>query len=407
MATTVSAQTDNWVDLYASRVETMRSSAVRDLFAAASRSDIISLSGGMPDVRKLDLIDVAEVAAAAVREEGIEGLQYGDTQGRTQTKELICSLMEDLNIQIAPDDLTITTGAQQALDLIAKTFINPGDLVITEGPSYLGALQAFSAYQPEVLIIDMDEDGLRTDLLEAELAKRGKRCAKFLYTVPTFHNPAGVTMSLERRHHLLRLAEEYELLVIEDDAYGRLRFEGETLPRLRELSDQVIYLGTFSKMFAPGLRTGWVIAPLPIRQKINLVKQGADLCGSALCQVVIEHYFNSTDWRGTLNSMIDKYRERRDAMLAALEEYFPPEATWTHPSGGFFLWVTLPEHYNTPDMLTAALEAGVTFVPGDGCYPGGSGLGMNKMRLAFCYEEPEAIREAIRRLAIVIAEQGQ
>ncbi|MCL2136548.1 MAG: PLP-dependent aminotransferase family protein [Coriobacteriia bacterium] len=405
MASTGLVQLDDWVDLYASRVETMRSSAVRDLFAAASRSDIISLSGGMPDIRKLPLDEVAEVAAAAVREEGVAGLQYGDTQGRTETKELICSLMTDLHIFITVDDLTITTGAQQALDLIAKTFINPGDLIITEGPTYLGALQAFSAYQPEILTIDMDDQGLRTDLLAAELAKRGKRCAKFLYTVPNYNNPAGVTMSYERRQHLLELANEYEILIVEDDPYGRLRFEGEAIPSLRSMNDQVIYLGTVSKMFAPGLRTGWVIAPLPIRQKINLVKQGTDLCGSALCQVIVEHYFKSTDWRATLDSMIEKYRERRDAMLAALEEYFPAEATWTHPSGGFFVWVTLPEYLDTAHLLNVALDKGVTFVPGDGCYPANSGLGKNAMRIAFCYEEPELIREAIRRLSLVIDDE--
>ena len=403
MATTGNIQVDEWADLYASRVETMRSSAVRDLFAAASRSDIISLSGGMPDIRKLDLAEVAEVAAAAVREEGIEGLQYGDTQGRTQTKELICTFMDEIGIKVTPADLTITTGAQQALDLLGKTFINPGDLIITEGPTYLGALQAFSAYQPEVLVIDMDDDGLQTDVLEAELKKLGKRAAKFLYTIPDFNNPGGVSMSLERRKHLIALAEQYEFIIIEDDPYGRLRFEGEELPRLRSMSDQVIYLGTVSKMFAPGLRTGWVIAPLPIRQKVNLVKQGADLCGSALCQVICEHYFSSTDWRATMARMIEKYHERRDAMLEALEQYFPPEATWTRPTGGFFIWVTLPEHINTPALLTAALDAGVTFVPGDGCYPGGSGRGMSSMRLAFCYEEPEDIKEAVRRLAEVIA----
>jgi len=398
-------QFDDWVDLYAARVETMRSSAVRDLFAAASRSDIISLSGGMPDIRKLNMQEVAAVAAEAILEEGVAGLQYGDTQGRTQTKELICSLMTDLNIHITPDDLTITTGAQQALDLLAKTFINPGDLIITEGPTYLGALQAFSAYQPEVLVIDMDQDGLRTDILAAELARLGKRQVKYLYTIPDFNNPAGVTMSLERRHELLRLSHEYGFVIIEDDPYGRLRFEGETLPRLRELDDQVVYLGTVSKMFAPGLRTGWVIAPLPIRQKINLVKQGTDLCGSALCQVIVEHYFNNTDWRTTLNSMIEKYRERRDAMLAALAEFFPAEASWTHPAGGFFVWVTLPEYLDTAQLLNVALEKGVTFVPGDGCYPASSGKGKNTMRIAFCYEEAEAIREAIQRLAMVIEER--
>jgi len=405
MATTGHVQFDDWVGSYATRVETMRSSAVRDLFAAASRSDIISLSGGMPDIRKLDLTEVSKVAAAAVLEEGIAGLQYGDTQGRTQTKELICSLMTDLDIYVTPDDLTITTGAQQALDLIAKTFINPGDLIITEGPTYLGALQAFSAYQPEVLTIEMDEYGLQTDILEAELKKRGKKCAKFLYTVPDFNNPAGVTLSLERRKRLLELAREYEILIVEDDPYGRLRFEGEDLPRLRSMDDQVIYFGTVSKMFAPGLRTGWVIAPLPIRQKMNLVKQGTDLCGSALCQVIVEHYFNTTDWRTTLNSMIDKYHERRDAMLAALREFFPAESSWTEPAGGFFIWVTLPEYLDTAQLLSVALEKGVTFVPGDGCYPAPSGMGTNCMRLAFCYEEPEMIREAIRRLSLVIEER--
>lgn len=407
MTTTVPVPTDEWADRYASRVESMRSSAVRDLFEAASRSDMISLSGGMPDVRKLPLAEVAEVAANAVLQEGIAGLQYGDTQGRLQTKELICEFMKDLDVQITPNDLTVTTGGQQALDLLAKTFIDPGDIIITEGPTYLGALQAFSAYQPRVISIDMDENGLQTDLLEAELARLGKRQVKFLYTVPDFNNPAGVTMSLERRQHLIRLMHEYEFVVIEDDPYGRLRFEGDPVPRLRALDDRVIYVGTVSKMFAPGLRTGWVIAPLPIRQKMNLVKQGTDLCGSALCQVIVEHYFNTTDWRTVLDSMIDKYHERRDALVTALADYFPKEASWTYPAGGFFIWVTLPENINTQQLLTAALDKGVTFVPGDGCYPAESGRGKNCMRLAFCYEEPEAIREAIRRLALVIEESMQ
>lgn len=405
MTTSERVQLDDWADTYASRVETMRSSAVRDLFAAASRSDIISLSGGMPDIRELDLGSVAEVAAAAVLEEGIAGLQYGDTQGRTQTKELICELMVDLDIHVTPDDLTITTGGQQALDLLAKTFLDPGDLVITEGPTYLGALQAFSAYQPEVLPIEMDEEGLNTDLLATELARLGGRKVKFLYTVPDFNNPAGVTMSLRRRQHLIELSHQYNFVIIEDDPYGRLRFEGEPVPRLRALDDRVIYIGTVSKMFAPGLRTGWVIAPLPIRQKMNLVKQGTDLCGSALCQVIVEHYFHSTDWRGTLDRIIGRYHERRDALLSALEEFFPPEASWTHPHGGFFIWVTLPDYLDTSQLLTVALEKGVTFVPGEGCYPAGSGKGLSSMRLAFCYEKPEDIREAIRRLADVIAER--
>ena len=400
-------QTDKWVDLYADRVETMRSSAVRDLFEAASKPDIISLSGGMPDIRCLPWDEVAKVASNAILEEGVAGLQYGDTQGRVQTKEVICNdLMKDWDVFVTPDDLTVTTGAQQALDLIGKTFINPGDIIITEAPTYVGALQAFSAYQPDNHVIPLDDDGMRMDLLEAELKKIGKRGAKFIYTIPTFHNPGGVTMSLERRHRLLELAHEYDIMVIEDDPYGRLRFEGEDLPVLRSLDDQVLYLGTVSKVFAPGLRTGWVIAPLPIRNKINLVKQGSDLCGSALCQIMVEHYFNSIDWRSVMKVVNGKYLERRNAMLEAMEEFFPPEATWTRPQGGFFLWATLPESIDTDQMLAAALEQGVVFVPGVGCYPpAASDQGKNKMRLAFCYEETETIREGIRRLAGVIKDQ--
>jgi 2-aminoadipate transaminase len=402
MANSGLIQFDEWTDLYAGRVDSMRTSAVRDLFAAASRSDIISLSGGMPDIRCLPLDAVGEVAAHALLKEGIAGLQYGDTTGRTQTKEVIARLMRDLDVHVVPEDLTVTTGAQQALDLLAKTFINPGDVVITEGPTYLGALQAFSAYQPQVRAIPFDEEGMRMDLLEETLHALGVRGAKFIYTIPTFQNPGGVTMSLARRRRLLELADAYQVPVIEDDPYGRLRFEGEAVPCLRSLNEEVIYLGTVSKMFAPGLRTGWVIAPHPILQKLNMVKQGTDLCGSALCQVIVEHYFDETPWRDTLADMREKYHERRDAMLRALEEFFPPEATWTHPEGGFFVWVTLPEYVETPQMLSVALEAGVTFVPGDGCYPAGSGKGHNAMRIAFCYEEPAQLHEAIRRLSFVI-----
>jgi 2-aminoadipate transaminase len=398
-------QFDEWVDLYAERVESMRTSAVRDLFAAASRSDIISLSGGMPDIRRLPLDTVSEVAARAVLQEGVAGLQYGDTTGRTQTKEVICRLMRDLDIAVATEDLIVTTGAQQALDLLGKTFINPGDAIITEGPTYLGALQAFSAYQPQIHTIAFDEDGMRMDLLEEKLHALGRRGAKFIYTIPTFQNPGGVTMSLRRRKQLLELARTWQIPVVEDDPYGRLRFEGEAVGCLRALDSEVIYLGTVSKVFAPGLRTGWIIAPHPILQKLKMVKQGTDLCGSALCQVIVEHYFNETPWRETLADMCEKYRQRRDAMLAALDEFFPLEATWTHPQGGFFVWVTLPSYVNTPQLLSVALEAGVTFVPGDGCYPSTSGKGHNAMRIAFCYEEPAQLREAIRRLSLVIEER--
>lgn len=404
-------QFDDWQEDYASRMDTMRSSAVRDLFAAASRSDIISLSGGMPDIRQLPLDTVSKVAADAVLKEGVAGLQYGNTTGREETKAVVCRLMKDFEIEVTPADVTITAGAQQALDLLAKILINPGDTIITEGPSYLGALQAFSAYQPNVITIPFDEEGMLTQILAETMEQlvrqspTGKHGVKFLYTIPSFQNPGGVTMSLKRRRHLLEIAHQYNLLIIEDDPYGRLRFSGTPVLPLRAMDENVVYLGTVSKVFAPGLRTGWVIAPRPILAKLNLAKQGADLCGSALNQVIVEHYFNDTNWQGELDKIIDIYRIRRDAMLAALADYFPAEASWTHPEGGLFVWVTFPEYVDTPQMLSVALEKGVTFVPGDGCYPGGSGMGRNAMRIAFCYEDPANIREAIRRLSEVVEER--
>lgn len=404
-------QFDEWQDDYADRVATMRTSAVRDLFAAASRSDIISLSGGMPDIRNLPLDVVSKVAADAIRIEGVSALQYGNTTGREQTKEVVCRLMKDFDIFVRTDEVTITTGAQQALDLLSKSFVNPGDTVITEGPTYLGALQAFSAYQPNIITIPFDDEGMRTDLLAQHIERliaenpKGKHGIKFIYTIPNFQNPGGVTMSLERRKHLLELARHYEVLVVEDDPYGRLRYKGTPVPALRSMDENVIYMGTVSKVFAPGLRTGWLIAPKPVLEKVNMVKQGTDLCGSALNQVIVEHYFNDTDWRGELDKMCLLYTERRDAMLEALEEYFPAEATWTYPEGGLFVWVTLPEYVDTAQLLSVALEKGVTFVPGDGCYPASSGLGKNAMRIAFCYENPDNLREAIKRLGAVINER--
>lgn len=391
-------------DKVASRVKKMRSSAVRDLFAAASRSDIISLSGGMPDVSLLPEESLRIAAKAALEDARAVALQYGPTPGRLETREVLASQVRDLGIRCKAEDVLITSGAQEALDLLAKTFIDPGDVILTEGPTYLGALQAFSAYEPNIICIPFDEEGMRMDLLEEKLKELGKGAVKFLYTIPNFQNPGGVTMSMPRRKRLLELAKEYDFLVVEDDPYGRLRYDGGHMIPLRALSDEVIYLGTVSKTFAPGLRTGWIIAPEDVLAKINLVKQGTDLCGSAINQIMVEHYFSDTPWQTTLQTFIQIYKERRDAMLAALDEFFPEEATWTHPEGGFFVWVTLPEYVDTDSMLAVALERGVTYSPGSGFYPDGTS-GKNSMRLAFCFESPENLREAIRRLAEVIEDR--
>lgn len=392
-------------DKVATRVRKMRSSPVRDLFSAATRDDVISLSGGMPDVRLLpaDEVDRATQAAMADAAGRAVALQYGSTDGRPGMRQVVCDLVRDVGIRCKPENVMLTSGAQEALDLIGKTFIDPGDIVIAEGPTYLGALQAFSAYEPDIHCVECDADGMRMDLLEAELERIGRNNPrlKFAYVIPNFQNPSGVTMSPERRRRLVELSHEYGFLIVEDDPYGRIRFEGGHQIPCKALDDQVIYLGTISKVFAPGLRVGWVVAPQHVRSKLSLVKQGTDLCGSSLDQAIVQHYFTDTPWQRTLQRFISVYTERRDAMLAALEEFFPPEATWTHPEGGLFIWVTLPEYVDTGSMLAEALDAGVTYVPGDSFYPAASG-GKNSMRINFSYESPENLTEAVRRLAEVI-----
>ncbi|PKQ38491.1 MAG: PLP-dependent aminotransferase family protein [Actinobacteria bacterium HGW-Actinobacteria-1] len=394
---------DRWDGRYAERMGAIRSSAVRDLFAAASRPDIISLSGGMPEVSRVPTEAVARAAAAAIREHGAEALQYGSSEGRGQLRSIIVELMAENGVRLKAEDLIVTAGAQQALDLIAKIFIDPGDTIITEGPTYLGALQAFSAYQPNVVCIPMDEDGMRVDLLEEKLRELGPRGAKFIYTIPNFQNPAGVTLTPERRRRLVELSREYDIPLVEDDPYGRLRFEGGHAKPLRALDDDVIYLGTMSKIFAPGLRLGWVAAPAPILGKLLLAKQAADLCGSAYAQVTAEKYFSGTRWRRVLQDLTRTYAERRDAMLEALAEHLPLEVRYTRPEGGFFVWVELPEFLDVKPLLAEAVEAGVTYVPGDAFFP--DGRGRNCMRLAFCFAEPDDIREGVRRLAEVLEDR--
>ncbi len=394
---------DEWEDVYADRIEHLRRSAVRDLFAAISRPNVIGLSGGSPDISSLPLDEVAECAKRVVTENGLKSLQYGGSDGRIETRTMVADMLAEDDIHVDPDEIIITGGSQQALDFMGRVFINPGDKIIVEGPSYLGALQAFSAYQPDVEVVPMDGEGMRMDALEETLKRLGPRGAKFIYTIPNFQNPAGVTMTLERRKRLLELAREYHIQVIEDDPYGRLRFEGEHIPPLKSMDPNVIYLGTTSKIFAPGLRLAWCVAPKPVIAKINLCEQGASLCCSAFNQILAEQYFGRTDWKGTLEKSKAIYRSRRDAMISALEEFFPPEATWTHPQGGLFVYVTLPPYFDTEQMMSAALENGVAYVPGSNCFPNGEGK--SSMRLAFSYEPEEKIREGVRRLSEVITDR--
>jgi 2-aminoadipate transaminase len=393
---------DPYVDLYARRTGGMSASEVRALFAVAARPEVVSLAGGMPYVQALPHEDVIDVVRAVLAERGNTALQYTGGAGHPGLKQQLVALMGEEGIEADPECVVVTDGAQQALDLVAKIFIDPGDEIIVEAPSYVGALSAFSAYEPRFVQIPMDDEGMMVDQLEEALV-RGVR-PKFLYTVPNFHNPAGVTMSYSRRERIVTLCREAGVPILEDNPYGLLRFEGEPLPTLRSLDpENVIYLGTLSKVFSPGVRIGWALAEPGVIQRLVLVKEAADLCTSSFMQLVGEQYLVGEGWRRNLNALVDIYRRRRDVMLEALPKYFPPEAKWTTPSGGFYVWVTLPEYVDTQALLAAAVERRVAYVPGTAFYPDGGGH--DRLRLAFCYPTETDIEEGVRRLGELLADE--
>jgi 2-aminoadipate transaminase len=300
----------------------------------------------------------------------------------------------------------VTSGGQQVIDLACKTLLDPGDVVVCEAPTYPGAVPTFCAYEADVVQVTMDRDGMRTDELESTLQQldRAGRRPKFIYTVPTFHNPAGITMSLERRRELLRIASDRELLILEDNPYGLLRYEGTPLPPLRALDDRfVIYASTFSKILSPGVRLGWAAAPAPVLEKMNIGKQASDLCSSSITQYFVSAYFESGPWEDYVRSLIEIYRRRRDVMLDSLAEHFPRSAEWTHPEGGLFIWSTLPGYIDTTDLLARALREHVAFVPGRAAFV--DGRGGSAMRLNFSGVDEDAIREGIRRIGEVVREQ--
>ena len=386
----------------------MKSSAMRDLMAVIERPEVISLAGGLPDTSSFPPETFAAVAQRIARESCAKALQYGPTEGLAGTKDCIIEVMHaDGGMRIDRDDLIVTTGGQQVIDLVTKVLIDPGDVIVAEAPTYPGAVPTFSSYEAEVVQIDLDADGMRMDLLEERLdaLEREGRRPKFIYTVPSFQNPAGVTMSLERRKRLVAIAAEREILVLEDNPYGLLRYEGQPLPPLYALDGgvYVMYLGTFSKILSPGIRLGWVAAPAPVLEKINIGKQAADLCTSTLSQLMVQAYFEEARWRDYVESLTEIYRARRDTMLDALAEFFPPEAEWTRPAGGLFIWATLPDFIDTTDLLARALRDNVAFVPGEAAYL--DGRGRNAMRLNFSASDDESIREGIRRIGKVVREQ--
>ncbi|WP_245645392.1 PLP-dependent aminotransferase family protein [Pseudonocardia acaciae] len=389
---------------FAARTERMTASEIRALFAVASRPEVVSLAGGMPNLAALPLDTLAGQVAEMVARDGQVALQYGSAQGVPALREQITEVMAAEGIRAHADDVVVTVGSQMALDLVTRLFCDPGDVVLAEGPSYVGALGSFSAYQARVVHVAMDADGLvPAALAEAldRLAAAGQR-AKFLYTVPNFHNPAGVTLAVERRAQILELCRRHGVLVVEDNPYGLLGFDGQTYPALRSMDpDNVVYLGSFSKTFASGLRVGWALARPTVREKLVLAAESATLCPPTFNQMMVSSYLSGHDWRGQVKSLREMYRDRRDAMLDALSAYLPPGCRWTHPEGGFFVWVTAPEGVDTKAMLPRAVNAQVAYVSGTAFY-GGSGLGGRHMRLSYCYPTPERITEGVRRLAGVL-----
>jgi 2-aminoadipate transaminase len=406
-AHTTARDLERYAALFAERTRVMRSSAMRDLMEITARPEVISLAGGLPDTSTFPPESFAAQMTRIAQESSAEALQYGPTEGFARTKECIREVMAAEGMNPDPDDVIVTTGGQQAIDLVAKTLVDPGDPVICEAPTYPGAVPVFSSYQADTHQVGVDDAGMRVDELEAlldRLAADGRR-PKFIYSVPTFQNPAGVTLSAERRRRLVELARERELLIVEDNPYGLLRYEGEPVDPLYKLDggDYVIYVGTFSKILSPGIRVGWLCAPPPVMEKVVLGKQASDLCTSTLTQYFVLEYFAEERWREYVADLADIYRARRDAMLDALERHFPPQATWTRPEGGLFVWATLPAYINTTDLLAKALRQNVAFVPGAAAFV--DGRGTSSMRLNFSGSAEDEIREGIRRIGRVIAEQ--
>ncbi len=398
---------ERYAGLFSSRTREMKSSAMRDMMAVTQRPEVISLAGGLPETGNFPPESFAAAAQRIADESCARALQYGPTEGLDELKACIVEVMAAEEMPVDGDDMIVTTGGQQVIDLVTKTLIDPGDVIVAEGPTYPGAVPTFSSYQAHVVHVDVDAEGMKVELLDDLLDRlegEGRR-PKFIYTVPSFQNPAGVTMSLPRRRQLVEIANRRELLVLEDNPYGLLRYEGAANPTLRSLDGgvYVMYLGTFSKILSPGIRLGWVVAPPPVLEKINLGKQAADLCSSTLSQLMVRAYFDQGIWRDYIDSLNEIHRARRDAMLDALAEFFPRQAEWTRPGGGLFVWVTLPDFIDTTDLLARALRDNVAFVPGEGAYL--DGRGRSSMRLNFSGSDEDTIREGVRRIGEVVAEQ--
>jgi len=396
-----------WEHRYAQRTKSMGSSAIRELLKLTQEPGLISFAGGLPAPEVFPVDEFRDACDVVLSEVGSQALQYSTTEGYLPLREMIARHSSRYGIEVEIENIQITSGSQQALDLLGKILINPGDRILVEAPTYLGALQAWNTYGPEYVTVPSDEYGMKTDALENAL----RSGPKFIYVLPNFQNPMGVTLPLERRHQLVELADRYGVPIVEDDPYGQLRYEGEHLPPVLVLDIQyqekcnnphpgnVIYLSTFSKTLAPGIRLAWIVAPKSVISKIVLTKQGADLHTSTFNQLVAHQVAHSGFLDQHIRLIRQTYGERRDVMLAAMEEHFPKEVTWTKPEGGMFLWVTLPKGLNAKELFKEAVKLKVAYVPGESFFPNGGGE--NTLRMNFSNATPEHIETGIERLGQV------
>lgn len=392
--------TTQWDTLFCDRTKCMSSSIIREILKFTQMPDVISFAGGLPAPELFPIREFEEASRHVLNTDGQRALQYGLTEGYLPLREALAEKMQKYGVDAEPQNILLTNGSQQALDLIGRIFIDEGDLIVTGKPTYLGALQAFKVYAPEIIGINVDDEGMRVDELENALAGAKTR-PKFLYVLPNFHNPMGVTLSLERRTALVKVAAKHGIPIIEDDPYGELRFEGEDITPIVVLhKENVIYLSTFSKTLAPGIRLGWVVGPERIVRKIVQAKQATDLHTSTFIQMIANDIMRRGILKAHSKVIRAAYGERRRIMTSAMEEHFPRGVTWTKPVGGLFLWVRTPENVNTMDLLETAVENKVAYVPGTVFYPDGSGL--NTMRLNFSNATPDNIREGIKRLGRVL-----
>jgi len=397
----MSINTEEFYSVLASKME---ASAIREILKLVQNPEVISLAGGMPDPKTFPVEEIKEISQNIFNKKSAQALQYSSTEGLPGLRESILAHLAKDGNNGELENIIISSGSQQGLDLVGKTFLSPGDVAIVELPSYLAALNAFHSYGGELVGIPMDEDGMRMDILERKLTQlknEGKK-VKFIYTISNFQNPAGVTMSLARRKKIIEIAHKFNVFIVEDNPYEKLRFEGEPIPSIYSLDNNgfVISLGTFSKILCPGLRLAWILGNKDIIGKMTILKQAVDLCTSILSQLIACEYCQSGKLEENIKSNVQIYKKKRDVMLNALEKYFPKEATWTKPQGGFFVVATLPEYIDTGEMFKEAIEENVAYVPGAPFFA--DGKGQNTMRLSFCFPSVEDIEEGIKKLGKVI-----